>query len=121
MSRLEEIKTLHERIIETHEQGDFRMELDDLLRKLFTDEHTDYLIQQAERVENLEKLNMNTDWKLEQQVNITRQKIKEIKRYKQALEEIKVEAEWMIKLSDCGEKFESIKNRCDEVLEEESK
>jgi len=40
-------------------------------------------------------------------------------RYEKALEEIKNEAEWMINLE--GEKFRSIKNRCDEVLEEEEK
>ncbi|MFA1821185.1 hypothetical protein ACDX78_13595 [Virgibacillus oceani] len=83
MSRLEEIKELHDRIIEAHDTGDIKMELGDLLGELFTEGHTDYLIQHAEELErNLEhgaKVTVKTAEKLYYAQE-------ESHRYKQALE-----------------------------------
>ncbi|WP_163526629.1 hypothetical protein [Halobacillus ihumii] len=55
LKRLEAIKEIHNKAIKVSEEGDIRMELGDILGELFTKKHTDWLIEQAEKVESLQQ------------------------------------------------------------------
>lgn len=49
----------------------------------------DYFIEQVERVESLIELNLNTEWQMEQQININHQISKDKKRYRESINNIK--------------------------------
>lgn len=48
MTRLEQIKAMNKNAINIHQEGDVRFELADIVMELWTKEHVDWLIEQAE-------------------------------------------------------------------------
>lgn len=51
--RLEEIKLINEEAITVHEQGDPHMELHDIVMRQWEREHIDWLIEQAEKLNDI--------------------------------------------------------------------
>jgi DNA integrity scanning protein DisA with diadenylate cyclase activity len=88
--RLEEIKTIHDKIIKESIDGDKRMVVGDLLSDLFAEQHTDWLIQQAEEKIILEQKVKDLEEQFSFSENFVDKKfqrlLKENQRYKQALE-----------------------------------
>ena len=83
--RLEEILELHEKAVVAYEDCDF-LEMRKHIETLFLEEFTDWLIQQAERVQELEEL--IEDYKtVNKELHDRRKKLrKQNKRYREALE-----------------------------------
>lgn len=63
--RLERIIGIHQKAALACDEGDPRMEVGDLLNELFNEGHTDFLVEQAERVPELESIcgSLKSEWR----------------------------------------------------------